>query len=119
MTLPHFENAIVPPGKLAEYLLSETHPIGRPKAEFFRRFGYAMANESELTAALLNQVRENGSVKEVPSPFGVRYIAEGPREGADGRRPSVRSVGFIDHGSTIPRLVRAYPLEGDADDPGT
>ena len=116
MTLPHLGNAFVPPEKLTNYLLDEDHPKGRAKSEFFRRFGYTLAKESELAAALLNHVRENGIVKEAPSPFGMRYIAEGPIDGADGRRPNVRSVWFVEHGSTSPRLISAYPLEGDDDD---
>ncbi len=116
MTLPHLENAFVPPGKLADYLLDDSHPKGQAKAKFFRLFGYTLANEAELAVALLNHVRENGIVKEAPSPFGMRYIAEGPLAGADGRRPNVRSVWFVEHGSTSPRLVSAYPLTGDADD---
>jgi hypothetical protein len=36
MKLPTRENAFVPPSKLKDYLLSETHVVGRSKAKFFR-----------------------------------------------------------------------------------
>lgn len=35
MTLPHLENAVVPPEKLTKYLLSMTHEDGAGKAAFF------------------------------------------------------------------------------------
>ena len=36
MPLPRLECAVVPAEKLTAYLLSDTHPDGAPKAEFFR-----------------------------------------------------------------------------------
>ena len=116
MILPHIEHAVVPQEKITDYLLSDSHPQGRAKAEFFRGFGFTVAEWPVLAEALLNHVREHGIIREEPSPFGVRYIAEGPLAGADGRRPNLRSVWFLDHNSTSPRLVTAYPLEGAGDD---
>jgi hypothetical protein len=39
-TVPGCDQAIVEPTKVAAYLLSGTHPIGRGKAKFFKRFGF-------------------------------------------------------------------------------
>jgi len=69
-----------------------------------------------LAEALMNHVREHGIVKVAPSPYGVRYVAEGPIQAADGRKPNLRVVWFVEDGSTRPTLVSAYPLEGDDDD---
>lgn len=38
MKLPDKEKAYIPLLKIKDYLLSETHPIGKSKAKFFRSF---------------------------------------------------------------------------------
>ena len=43
MKLPNIENAIIEEHKLTRYLLSESHPFGRGKASFFKRFGFNAA----------------------------------------------------------------------------
>ena len=116
MTLPHLERAAVPPEKLTEYLLSDKHPDGSPKAEFYRLHGFGLANWRDLAQALLNHAAEHGIVKEEGTPFGVRYVIEGPLNAADGRRPNLRAIWFIDTGADTPRLVTAYPLKGTVDD---
>lgn len=116
MTLPHLEQAVVPMEKLTGYLLSDTHPDGGPKAEFYRMFGYGIDNWQDLAQALLNHAAEHGIFKEEATPFGVRYVIEGPLIAADGRRPNLRSIWFIDTGTDIPRLVTAYPLKGNGND---
>ncbi len=40
MQLPHAGEAIVPRGKVENYLLDLAHPIGGGKARFFLRFGF-------------------------------------------------------------------------------
>jgi hypothetical protein len=39
MRLPNAEKAVIERRKLTEYLLSETHPAGRFKAQFFKNLG--------------------------------------------------------------------------------
>jgi hypothetical protein len=51
MKLPHLERAVVAKEKLTDYLLSETHPDGAPKAEFFGRFGFGLDNGQEPARA--------------------------------------------------------------------
>jgi len=53
---------------------------------------------------------ELGRVEE--SPFGTRYVVEGPLVTPDGRNPPVRSVWFIEAGEDTPQLVTVYPLRG-------
>lgn len=43
--LPNAEDAYIPWEKLTDYLLSETHAVGKAKARFFRAHGY---NENNL-----------------------------------------------------------------------
>ena len=45
------------------------------------------------------------------TPFGTRYIIEGPRITPNGRQLQVRAVWFIDEGGQAPRFVTAYPLK--------
>ena len=40
MMLPNAEDAYIPPEKLTDYLLLETHAVGKSKAKFFRSHGY-------------------------------------------------------------------------------
>jgi len=116
MKLPNQEKAFVPKEKLTEYLLSETHVDGAPKAEFFRHYGFGPDNWAELAQALLNHSAEHDIVAEGSTPFGTRYVIEGRLRAADGRQPNLRSIWFVDTGTDAPRLVTAYPLKGNADD---
>jgi len=54
---------------------------------------------------------ENEVVKAEQTPFGTRYVVEGPLYTPDGGSVKVRVVWFVEHAETIPRLVTAYPLE--------
>jgi hypothetical protein len=65
---------------------------------------------------LLNHARQHDIVKEEPSPFGIRYLVEGPMLAPDGRSPNVRAVWFIDTGHDQPRFVTAWPLKGEDHD---
>jgi hypothetical protein len=110
MKLPNLHEAVVPQEKVADYLLSDTHPVGRGKAGFFSRFGFRPEEWMRLAEAL----RDHGTSLEVArtqdTEFGTRYIVEGPLDTPDGRRPLVRSVWFIRTGAAVPRFVSAYPL---------
>jgi len=114
--VPHLQNAIVPPRKLTHYLLAPTHEEGAGKARFFHSFGFEPIHWPELAAALLNHVAEHGIVGEEATPFGTRYIVEGPLSARDGRAPNLRSIWFLDPGSETPRFITAYPLEETSDD---
>jgi hypothetical protein len=50
LELPNREQAFIQPAKLTEYLLSETHPVGKSKAKFFRYWGF-----NEETVSFLEQ----------------------------------------------------------------
>jgi len=109
MKLPRFADAIVPPGKIVDYLLSDTHRDGRHKAEFFRRFGFAVDHSDVLDEALRGIASNNEVICEEISSFGSRYVVDGIMKTPDGRSAFVRTVWFIEHGQSAPRLVTAYP----------
>lgn len=73
-------------------------------------FGFSRS-EWQVLARALKQHATNHDVTSVESsPFGKRYIIEGPLVTPDGRTPGIRSVWFIEDEEAIPRLVTAYPL---------
>jgi hypothetical protein len=112
MRVPNADSAAVPEAKIRDYLLSQDHPVGQDKARFFKRFGFSLELWQELAAALLLHIADNDYARTVPAAEGQRYIIEAPLPTPDGRTPWVRSVWTIDWGTTTPRLLTAYPLEG-------
>lgn len=93
------------------YLLSTTHRDGRHKAAFFMRYGFSPENWEVLVEALRCHAAENEIAKTESTPFGARYIVEGPLQAPDGRRPYLRVVWFIERTQNMPRFVTAYPLK--------
>jgi hypothetical protein len=110
MRLPDPDSAEIPRAKIADYLLSPTHPSGRSKAAFFTQFGFSPDRWEELAAALRRHARDNDVDRSEATPFGIRYVVEGPLAAPDGKAPVVRSVWFVDAGLTRARFVTAYPL---------
>jgi len=110
MKQPNFAEAIVPPKKVTEYLLSITHRDGRGKAKFFIRFGFSPDHGERLAVALQRHALENAVVKHEISPFGVRYVVEGRLLTPTGEQPWLRSIWFLEEGEQIPRFVTALSL---------
>ena len=109
MMLPDSNRAHVDRAKIADYLLSLTHPDGRSKAEFFMRLGFKIEEWEILAKALREVGMLNPVTSLVESPHGTRYTVEGPLQAPDGRAPRVRTVWIVESGSP-PRLITAYPL---------
>ncbi len=108
-TIPGAESAYVDRSKVADYLLSMTHPDGRSKAEFLSRFGFTVEICDVLIAALLEIARRDDIVEIVESNFGKRYVVDGWLQLPDGTRPMIRTVWIIETGQLAPRFVTAYP----------
>jgi hypothetical protein len=53
MQLPNSLQAYILPEKLTDYLLSETHVVGKAKATFFRKLGFNETNVHLLERELL------------------------------------------------------------------
>ncbi len=109
MVLPGSAEARVDREKIAEYLLSLSHPDGRTKAEFFMRFGFRAEGWQELAEALRTVGTSNPVVAVVESAHGVRYTVDGSIQAPDGRTPRVRTVWIVEPGSPGPRLITAHP----------
>lgn len=108
MKLPFGDQAIVPPGKITEYLLSESRPEGRAKAAFFRSLGFRRESPGELEEALLRMAR-TVDVTELTFSFGTKYVGTGPLPCPDGRRAQVIVVWVLLNNQPPPRFVTAYP----------
>ncbi|HWA41797.1 MAG TPA: hypothetical protein VHA10_01195 [Hypericibacter adhaerens] len=111
--LPGAEHAIVDDRKITDYLLSDSHPAGRSKAAFFRRFGFRPEDWRRLRAAVLEHAQTADVVARVETPFGTKYTLDGPLSAADGRHPRLRAVWFVATGTVSPVLVTAFPAPGE------
>jgi len=74
MKLPHRENAYVPAAKSANYLLSETHPVGRLKSRFFRSAGFHEGNLGLLEQQLVALAPKAEVQEFVESAYGRKFI---------------------------------------------
>ena len=90
MRLPGYERVEVSRAKMVEYVLSPTHPAGRGKGRFFRKFGFRPESWEVLADALKRHASKQEVQKVEDSPFGRRYTVEGPLDSPDGRNPAVR-----------------------------
>ena len=109
MRLPGADRAHVDRRKIADYLLSANHPVGRHKARFFRAVGFSPAEADQLTDALL-WIAHHGIVSgRVVTPFGTRYIVDGVVETPSGARAALRTVWVVPAGAGRPEFVTAFP----------
>ena len=111
MKLPYSDRLEISQTKVIQYLLSSTHRAGRGKARFFSAFGFEASLWETLAQALQQHARKNLVIQTEETPFGTRYVIEGPLLAPNGRELQIRTVWFIDTGSVTPRFVTAYPLK--------
>ena len=112
MSLPNAEHAIVDDRKIIEYLLSPQHSRGAAKAEFFRRFGFSLAQWTVCREALFAHAQNHEVSAWKRTPFGEAFEVNGRLTSPDGRNPWVRVVWFVRTGETTPRLATAIPSKG-------
>ena len=109
MRLHGAERSVVDPAKVRDYLLSQSHPVGRFKAQFFVGLGYAQ-ERWEVLAADLRRHAADGVVQEGDaSPYGRKFEVRGNLLGPSGRGAAVISVWIILHGTDSPRFITAFP----------
>ncbi len=110
MKLPYRKKAYIQEEKLTEYILSETHTVGRLKAKFFRSAGFNESNVPSLKEELLTITRTQ-EIKEVKtSEYGKKYIIDGKIKAPKGRLLKVTTVWIIETGKKSPRFVTTYPV---------
>jgi hypothetical protein len=95
--------------KIAHYLLSESHPVGRFKSNFFTAFGYSAGAWEVLAADLQRHAAENEAVATEKSRYGQKYEVRGSLRTTSGRTVALVTVWIILDGEDVPRFVTAYP----------
>jgi len=110
LQLPNKEKAYVPPHKIVNYLLSETHAIGKSKARFLRSLGFDENTVAELEQGLL-EIAQTGEVQEsIVSPHGTKYVIDGFLKTPRGFSVQMRTIWIIEARHQAPRFVTAYPI---------
>ena len=112
--IPNADSALIEDSKLREYLLATEHPVGRYKARFFRALGYTRDNAERLEADL-RQVLKNEVEDIVEIEFGTKYVIRGHLVAPAGTTTAIVTVWIILTGEDAPKLVTAYPGDGDED----
>ncbi len=74
MKLPNVQDGVISPEKIENYLLSDSHPIGRFKAFFLKNLGYDDSDTSTLVRDLLAVAQENDISETQSSDFGTKYV---------------------------------------------
>ena len=111
MELPNKFHAYVSISKITDYLLSETHIVGRSKARFFRSFGFDETNVSEFVQGLIH-IAKTELVSEITETiYGKKYVIDGELETPNDNMIHLRTVWIIETGDDVPKLVTAYPLD--------
>ena len=111
MELPNKSYAYVSISKITDYLLSETHVVGRSKARFFRSFDFDETNVSEFVQGLIH-IAKTELVSEITETiYGKKYVIDGELETPNDNMIHLRTVWIIETGDDIPKLVTAYPLD--------
>lgn len=110
MKLPNASRALIPVEKVRDYLLNPEHRTGGLKHTFFQAFGFTRTNWERFADALRRHAAGHDVEGQEKTAFGALFRVRGPLHAPDGRSPQVRSVWFVDHGGTDPRLVTAYPV---------
>jgi hypothetical protein len=95
--------------KLMKYLLSETRTKATDKAKLFSLFGYTAENATLLK----DQLKEIASSCEMESisenEYGIFYVVSNEIKTPSGKMLLLQTVWHVLDGTTIARLVTAYP----------
>jgi L-ribulose-5-phosphate 3-epimerase UlaE len=111
MELPNKLRAYVSINKITDYLLSETHAVGKSKAKFFRSVGFNEANISQFEKILVDIAQTETVVEVTETIYGKKYVLDGQLKTPSGDMIRLRTVWIIETGDDIPKLVTAYPLD--------
>ena len=110
MKVPNYKKATVQPEKLTKYLLDFDSEEGASKAQFFRKYGYSMANFDALIIELKQIVVQNHVFKMQASRYGESFVVIGQIKSlVSDESPVVLTVWQIDFGQNLPRFITAYP----------
>lgn len=108
MRIPGAERAVVDDAKIRDYLLSPEHPVGGPKARFFKSLGFSRNDWVAVQQIIAGFVGSDAQLGK-RTGFGQKYVVEGTIEGPGGRTASIVVVWVVLAAEDFPRFVTAYP----------
>ena len=109
MKLPGVDRAVVSASKIRDYLLSDSHPVGRFKAAFFTALGYSAAGWEALAADLRRHALDNEASAIEANEYGQKYEVRGTLVGPTGKTAVIVAVWIVLLGQDSPRFVTAFP----------
>jgi len=109
MSLPGVDRAVVSASKTRDYLLSDSHPVGRFKAAFFAALGYTAGGWEDLAADLRRHAMDNDASATEANQYGQKYEVRGKITGPAGRAAALVAVWIVLRGEDFPRFVTAFP----------
>lgn len=109
MRLPNFRRALVEPGKVRGYLLSNSHPVGRFKSGFFMSLGYTQDDWMKLRDDLVELAANGAAIPVGETKFGRKFEVTGILTGPTGRSANIRTVWMVASDGAAPRFITAYP----------
>lgn len=107
--LPRHEDALIPVSKLRDYLLDPNHPVGRPKAIFFARLGFAPTRWRRFAAELRRLVAREPAWALPAGPHGQKFQVCGTIRGPWRQSASLVTYWIVGTPESPPRFVTAYP----------
>jgi hypothetical protein len=113
MPIPNADRAVVPTEKVTEYLLNPLHPVGGPKARWLFALGYRLESPEELANDLLGVVRTSEDFTMQADRFGVKFVVKGLLTRPNGRSARVLTIWMMEHDTSFPRLVSAFPTRSE------
>jgi hypothetical protein len=111
MKLPGVERAVIDPGKIRDYLLSNEHLIGRHKAAIFRGMGYSREDWQQLADDLLKLVQSSEATLQERTEYGQKYTVDGYLQGPGPRVMHTRTAWIVRVGEDFQRFITAFPRE--------
>ncbi|MEJ7823651.1 MAG: DUF6883 domain-containing protein [Chitinophagaceae bacterium] len=106
--MPNNEQSIVVDKKITEYLLSDSHEIGKHKANFFKRFGFDISDIETFKHSLIQHSVEREIEQTKNTEYGNKYELKCEFQTPDERNPCIVTVWIIENGKQKPTLITAY-----------
>lgn len=109
MKIPNGKKVFIPIAKLKDYLLSETHAVGKSKAKFFRTIGFNASNINLLEDRLVSRAQTENIIEINTTQYGAKYAVDGLLETPKNTFVKIRTIWIIEKEESSPRFVTAYP----------
>jgi len=103
-------SVIIPIEKLTNYLLNETHPVGKSKAKFFIKHGYTLNNIDELKKQLTYLIENNDIKETIETEYGSKYIIDGHIKSTIETKIRIRTIWIIENSMNEIRFITCYPI---------